>query len=215
MKIQPHSRLVMIGDSITAAGRIGTGQPAFGEDLGQGYVALVDSLLATSYPEHGIRIANAGISGNTVRDLQGRWQRDVVQLKPDWLSIMIGINDVWRHFDSPDHPEWHVDLPSFADCLEELISASRPRLKGLVLMTPYLIEPDRADPMRAMMDQYGAVVLSLAERYQAVPVKLQAEFDILLAGRTAATLADDRIHPNLSGHLAIARAFLKAVDFRL
>lgn len=98
MLVQPNSKLVMIGDSVTDCGRmhpIGEGpHPA----LGYGYVSFVDHLLLAAYPGHPIRIMNMGISGNTIRDLKGRWRRDVLNLAPDWLSICIGINDVWRRF---------------------------------------------------------------------------------------------------------------------
>ena len=69
--------------------------------LGRGYVMMVDALLGAVYPERMIRVINMGVSGNTTRDLKARWQRDVLDLKPDWLSIMIGANDVWRQYDSP------------------------------------------------------------------------------------------------------------------
>jgi lysophospholipase L1-like esterase len=75
-----------------------------GSGLGTGYVSLVDSLLRAAYPQGRIRMVNMGTSGNTVRDLAERWQTDVLDLEPDWLSIMIGINDVWRQFDSPLRP---------------------------------------------------------------------------------------------------------------
>jgi lysophospholipase L1-like esterase len=90
-----------------------------------------------------------------VRDLAGRWQSDVLNLKPDWVSIMIGIHDVWRQFDAPLQTEWHVSLDEYSSVLEQLVRTTRPQLKGLVLMTPYFIEPNRADPMRVMMDMYG------------------------------------------------------------
>src|SRR5690349_1984671 len=98
MIIQPDSKLVMIGDSITDCGRarpVGEGPY---EGLGAGYVALVDGLINAASPELRIRVVNMGISGNTVRDLKARWKSDVLDLEPDWLSVMIGINDVWRHF---------------------------------------------------------------------------------------------------------------------
>jgi len=108
MKIEPKTKLLMIGDSITDVGRarpIGEGR---NDELGKGYVSFVDALLNSVYPQAAIRVINMGISGNTVRDLKARWQTDVLNLKPDWLSIMIGINDVWRQFDSPKQTEHHV-----------------------------------------------------------------------------------------------------------
>lgn len=100
------------------------------QGVGKGYVALVDALLATAYPELSIRVTNMGIGGNTVRDLKARWQTDVIDLQPDWLTIMIGINDVWRQFDQPFIPESHVLLEEYEQTLEELVTATQQRLQA-------------------------------------------------------------------------------------
>lgn len=107
MKLQKNDKLLFIGDSITDCGRehpVGEGSSG----LGHGYVAQVYALLRSIYPELMLRIQNVGNSGNTIRDLKQRWERDVIDLKPDWLTIMIGINDVWRQFDRPLSADSHV-----------------------------------------------------------------------------------------------------------
>jgi lysophospholipase L1-like esterase len=181
--------------------------------LGTGYVSLVDSILKAAIPQQRIRITNMGISGNTVIDLRNRWQRDALDLAPDWLSIMIGINDVWRQFDSPLQPEWGVPLKIFRGTLTELVAAALPQVKGLILMTPYFIEPNRRDPMRVMMDSYGGAVKTLAEEVGAVLVDTQAAFDRVLTHLHPMSLAPDRVHPNQAGHMILARAFLNALSF--
>lgn len=213
MKIQPNTKLLMLGDSITDCGRVRPIAEASGDALGTGYVSLINACLTATSPQARIRIVNMGVSGNTVRDLAARWSSDVVGLNPDWLSILIGINDVWRQFDTRLQIEEHISLDEYARTLETLIRPTRPQLKGLVLMTPYFIEPNRADPMRAKMDEYAAVVRKLAERYQAILVDTQAAFDSVLAELHPMALAGDRVHPNLTGHMILARAFLKAVDY--
>lgn len=213
MKLQNNAKLVMIGDSITDAERTRpAGEGLFGA-LGRGYVAQIDALLQATYPGRMIRVVNQGESGNTVRDLKGRWQRDVLDKTPDWLSIMIGINDVWRQFDLPWQSEGHVLLPEYTATLEELVSRTRPHVQGLVLMTPFFIEPNRSDAMRALMDRYGDAVRTLAEKYDAIFVDVQAAFDEMLRAFHPGAVAWDRIHPTQAGHMAIARAFLKAVDY--
>jgi lysophospholipase L1-like esterase len=212
MKIHSNSTLLMIGDSITDCGRVRPVGESVGGDLGNGYVSLIHATLSATCPQLHIRIRNTGISGNTVRDLAARWQPDVLDLKPDWVSIMIGINDVWRQFDAPLQTEWHVSLDEYASVLAQLVRTTRPQLKGLVLMTPYFIEPNRADPMRAMMDRYGEVVRRLAGQYQAILVDTQAAFECVLTEVHPMALASDRVHPNLAGHMIHARAFLKALE---
>jgi len=213
MKLDKHSKLVMVGDSITDGGRAQPdGEGLFGA-LGTGYVSLIDSLLGAAYPALGVRIVNKGTSGNTVRDLEARWQADVLDQRPDWVSVMIGTNDVWRQFDSPTRPEQAVSLEEYGQILDALIARTRPDVKGLILLTPFYIEPNRADAMRARMDEYGAAVRAVAERHDALLVDTQASFDAALASCYPATLAWDRVHPSQTGHMILARAFLNAVGF--
>lgn len=204
----------MIGDSITDCGRAQPVGEGLGEALGRGYVALVDSLLTARYPHLGMRVINVGNSGNTVRDLKQRWERDVLALKPDWLSVMIGINDVWRQFDLPRQKEIHVGLEEYEQTLDELCAATRQQVSGLVLLTPYFIELNRKDAMRARMDQYGAAVKRLAKKHRAICVDTQAAFDRVLKHMHPMALAWDRVHPNQTGHTIIARAFLDAIGLQ-
>jgi lysophospholipase L1-like esterase len=213
VKIEKGSKLVMIGDSITDCDRAKPVGEGLFNALGNGYVNLVSGLLGVNYPELGIRVVNMGISGNTVRDLRARWKSDVLDLKPDWLSIMIGTNDVWRQFDCPFQTEWHVYLDEYEQILEELIKETQPLLKGLVLMTPFYIETNKTDFMRSRMDQYGSVVRKLAEKYHTYFVDTQAAFEEILKNYHSSYIAWDRVHPNTIGHMALAQAFLKEVEY--
>src|SRR4029453_7463195 len=130
LRFEAKTKLVMIGDSITDVGRarpIGEGRAD--DALGRGYVMMVDALLGAGYPERMIRVINMGVSGNTTRDLKARWQTDVLDLKPDWLSIMIGANDVWRQYDSPKQTERHVLIDEYEKNLVELVSSTKPLYK--------------------------------------------------------------------------------------
>lgn len=215
MKLVRGSKLVLIGDSITDAGRSkDAASEGLFDPLGRGYVTQVEALLSATYPERRIRVANVGCSGNTVRDLKERWERDVLALRPDWLSVFIGVNDVWRQFDLPRMRETHVGIREYERTLDALLARTRPGLSGLILMTPFFVEPNRRDPMRRRMDAYGAVVKKLAKRHDAVLVDVQAAFDRLLHHQHPASLAWDRIHVNQAGHMAIARAFLTAIGYK-
>jgi lysophospholipase L1-like esterase len=211
MKIAPHSKLVFIGDSITDCERARPiGEGLFGA-VGKGYVSLIEGFLGAIHPAHAIRIVNMGTSGNTVLDLRQRWQTDVIDLKPDWLSVMIGVNDVWRQFDVPRQTEIHVSPEAYARTLDELIGQTKSKVKGLICLAPFYIEPNRADPMRKRMDEYGAIVRRTAEKHGAMFIDTQAAFDGVLAHMHANAIAWDRVHPNIIGHAIIARAFLNAI----
>jgi lysophospholipase L1-like esterase len=213
MLIEPKSKLVMIGDSITDCGRQYPIGEASNDGLGNGYVSLVDALLKATYPGLQIRVINTGIGGNTVLDLEKRWESDVTALKPDWLSVMIGINDVWRQFDSQQEPKEVISRERYETTLEKLLRRTRPKLKGMILLAPYFIEPDRTDPMRAMMDTYGEVVQQLAVKQHAIFVDSQASMDIAMKDIPPTALALDRVHLNLAGHMILARAFLSTIGY--
>lgn len=214
MIVQPNSKLLFIGDSITDSDRprpIGESWPG---SLGNGYVNLVDALLRIRYPAHHLQLINMGVGGETVKDLKARWQTDVHDLQPDWLSIGIGINDVWWQFFAPHVPEKHIMLDEYRQTLEELVTTTQPMLKGLILMTPYYVEPDRSEPVRAMMDEYGAAVKRIAEKHHAILVDTQAAFDEVLQHEHSSAFAWDRVHPNnQAGHMVLARAFVRAIGY--
>jgi lysophospholipase L1-like esterase len=213
MKLQKGEKLLMIGDSITDANRARPVGEGLFDAVGKGYVSMVDALLGAVYPQLGIRIVNMGTSGNTVMDLKARWQTDVLDLKPDWLSVMIGDNDVWRQFDSPRQRETHVLPDQFENTYRSLLEITWPKIKGAVLMTPFYIEPNKTDAMRAQMDRYGAITQKLADEFKAIFVDTQAAFDAVLQSYYAATLSWDRVHPNHIGQAVIARAFLNGIGF--
>jgi len=211
MLLEPNCKILLIGDSITDAERARpAGEGLFGA-LGKGYVSLVDALLNNLHPALHQRVVNQGCSGHTVRDLKGRWDTDVIAHKPDFVSIMIGTNDVWRQYDSPNQKEWHVYPEEYESTLLGLVTKTQAATKGVILMTPFYVEPNKSDAMRARMDQYGLIVKSVARSQGTVFVNTQAAFDAILVHNYAATLAWDRVHPTLTGHMVIARAFLKGI----
>ena len=93
------------------------------------------------------------------------------------------------------------------------LRATLPRVKGMVLMTPYYMEPNAADLMRAKMDEYGAVVRQIAEKYGTLFVDTQARFNELFRYMHSTNIAWDRVHPNPTGHMLLARSLLNALDF--
>ncbi len=213
MQLDKNTKLVMVGDSIADCGRAQPVGEGLFEALGRGYVAQVDALLGCVYPALGVRVVNMGVGGNTVRDLEKRWQGDVLDLEPDWVSVMIGTNDVWRQFDSPSRTETHVGPDEYAETLDTLVTRTLPEVKHMVLMTPFYLEPSRADAMRARMDEYGGIVKEIAARHGTLLVDTQAAFDEVLQHLYPATLSWDRVHPSQTGHMIIARAFLQALEF--
>ena len=212
MLFESGDRIIFAGDSVTDMGHEGTGEGLF-EAVGRGYVRVVENLLEACYPQLTLRITNAGISGNTSRDLLARFERDVTARDPQWVSICIGINDVWRQFDTPGIPENAVSLEEYERNVEAMILQVKDRVKGIFLMTPYYMEPNQDDPMRARMDEYGAVCRRLAEKHGCIFVDIQAMYDRFFAYRHSSRIAWDRVHPNQMGATLMAREFLGHCGF--
>lgn len=202
MFFQAQQKIVFIGDSITDAGRR---EEAY-RPYGYGYVSQVHSLLLARYPELHLTVVNKGIGGNTVLDLQERWQSDVIAEQPHWLSVKIGINDAYRK----------VPLEQYRATLHALLEQTRRETEArLILLHPFLIYKDPMHRDRQQQAPYIAVVDELAREFDAVRVETQAAFDIALQETQESDWAADHVHPGGPGHAVIALAFLRAIGFEL
>ncbi len=210
MLLEDGQKILFAGDSVTDDGRarpVGEGNWAA---LGNGFVRLIDSCLAAEYPERKIHTVNMGISGNTSRDLLARWETDVNALKPDWVVLCIGFNDVWRQFDSPAVSEWAVSPQEYADNLRRMAENTKAKM---IWMTPYYLETNTEDAMRKRMDEYGGIMKKIAAEKGIPCIDLQKKFERLLKYRYPAYITWDRVHPGAVGSVVIARAFLETVGF--
>ena len=206
-------RIVFAGDSVTDMGSANPVGEGLFDNVGRSYVRVIENMLAVYYPEVFVRVTNSGISGNTSRDLLQRFDRDVVNLSPDWVSICIGINDVWRQFDSPAILDSHVSVEEYESNLETMVLKVKDRVKGIFLLTPYIIEPNREDMMRKRMDEYVAICRKLAEKHGCAFVDFQGMYEDYCKIRHSSYIAWDRIHPNQIGATLMAKEFLKKCDF--
>lgn len=206
MLFKDGDKIVFAGDSVTDDGRarpVGEGNV---NALGNGYVRLIDCFLNVDCPDKLFHLVNMGISGNTSRDLLKRWDTDITAASPDWVVLCIGFNDVWRQFDTPALPEYAVSKEEYRANLAKMADKTS---AGMIWMTPYYLEPNKADKMRSRMDEYGAVMKEEAAKRKIPCIDLQAEFENILRYRYPAYITWDRIHPGPVGSLIIARAFLR------
>ncbi|MEG0153110.1 MAG: SGNH/GDSL hydrolase family protein [Cellulosilyticaceae bacterium] len=214
MLITKDSTFIMVGDSVTDCGR----KRPDGEDIstgngwGDGYVNLVRSHLGAFYPQYGIRVINKGNSGEQSSDLLPRWEEDVLAYKPEWVSILMGINDVWRIFDSWNITQSHGNREVYEKSMRHVIENTLPVTKNIILMAPYFIESNKQDAMRQEMDAYGAICKQLADEYGLFFIDLQATFDSVLEHVHPMYFGWDRIHPNAIGHTLIAKKILEVIE---
>ena len=213
MIFENYDRIVFAGDSVTDMGSTHPVGEGLADSVGRGYVRVLESMFAAYYPEVFLRITNSGCSGNTSRDLLARFDRDVVDLKPDWVSICIGINDVWRQFDSPAILDSHVLPDEYESNLEKMILKVKDSVKGIFILSPYIIEPNTEDMMRKRIDEYVEISRRLAEKHGCVFVDFQRMYEKYCKTRHSSYIAWDRIHPNQIGATLMAKEFLKVCDF--
>lgn len=216
MMFKDFDRIVFAGDSITDMGSVQpVGDGSMWDNLGRSYVRIVDNMLAAYYPEVRVRVTNSGINGDSSSDLLARFDRDVLDLDPDFVSICIGGNDCWRQFDSPSQKDQHIAPDEYRENVRKMIEKAKAKecVRKIFILSPYYMEPLRDDPMRARMDEYGAACRGLAEEYDVEFIDLQAMFDKYFKYRHSSFIAWDRIHPNQIGATLIAKEFLSRCGF--
>ena len=211
LAIRDGQKVVFIGDSITDRGRRAEAAP-----LGAGYVRDIVALITCRYPERKIRFINEGIGGDVVTGLRERWDDDLLVHKPDWVSVMIGINDLHRTLrGAPEAVPPDLYREAYTQCLERTAENTSAKL---ILMDPFYMSR-AADPhsWRAkaieLLDEYIAVVTDLAEKFGATHIRLNEMFRRVLEHKASDFICPEPVHPNPVGHLMIAHEWLKAVNW--
>ncbi|BAM04208.1 SGNH/GDSL hydrolase family protein [Phycisphaera mikurensis] len=204
------------GDSITDTGRDRSiAEANQTEALGRGYALLASARLLAAFGPSGVRCLNRGVGGDKAFQLADRWQADCLGLKPDVLSLLIGVNDTWHGLAGGDGiPE--ATLPRFAHHVDFLLGSVREQNPEAVLVVcdPFAV-PAGAGAELAFEPELGErrkILGKAAKKHDAVRVRFQEVLDQrLAAGVAAADLAADGVHPTLYGHAVMAAAWLGAV----
>ena len=210
-QIKNHQTILFAGDSITDCGRRADFYPR-----GNGYVRFFHELLAIREPEKHVTIINKGISGNTVVDMAGRWTDDVLRMRPDWLSILIGINDLHRYLRKA---ETSVPPKLFAEIYQQILQRTLDKLPKcrIILLEPFYIssEDNPNSPRQAvlkLLPEYIAVVHKLSRQYKTRLVRTQQMFQKIIRTQPADFFCPEPVHPNPAGHLAIADAVYEGLS---
>ncbi len=210
--INPNSTILFQGDSITDTGRNREiAEPNRGAALGSGYANLIASRLLQERPQDNLRFFNRGISGNRVTDLYARWKVDGINLQPDLISILIGVNDTWHEFMYGNG----VEVDRYTTIYRMLLDYTKQRLPDvqLVLCEPFVLPCGVVtEGWIAEMAERRQVVRQLASDYRAIFVPFQSMFDKALAQAEAAYWAADGVHPTPAGHRLMADTWLDALQ---
>lgn len=208
MQIKTKESILFIGDSITDCGRRTTDRP-----LGQGYVKFFTDLLILREPTMQISVMNKGIDGDVVAGLRNRWQDDVLYNRPDWLFIKIGINDLHRTLmKSPDA----IPPDIFREVYEDIITKTKtalPKCK-MVLIDPFYISRDNSKnsfchEVLQLLPEYLKIVSKLSKKHKTYHLTTHEIFQRLLNDHEPDAFCPEPVHPNQTGHLAIAEFLYK------
>jgi len=200
-------RVLFQGDSITDCGRSREDE----SNKGRGYATLVISRLG--YDEPGVyEFFNRGIASEKVTDIYRRIKEDIIDLKPDYLSILVGVNDAWYYLKE----ENGVSCEEYEQVYDRLIrevTEALPHIKIMILesfVTPGKQTKDDWEALRAEVEKRGAVAKRIAEKYNLTFVPLQAKFDAMIEKQPEPYWTWEGVHPTEPGHELIAREWMKA-----
>jgi acyl-CoA thioesterase-1 len=206
MPFKAKDKIVFIGDSITDKGR--KKDPL---KLGSGYVRILHDYLTVQYPELSLKVINEGVSGNRVIDLEKRWRMDVLDHRPQWISISIGINDVWRQLDSPDAEQVYPDRfeTVYRNLLKQTLELTNCRV---ILMQPTVIKEYTDSTGNCLLKPYVNIVDRLADEFNAVLVPTHQSFIEFIQCETGKDLTTDGVHMTTLGDTLMSSTWIKALN---
>lgn len=214
IKFNQNDVILFQGDSITDAGRDKKKEEANSPNvLGSGYALLTASQLLLKQAQLNLNIYNKGISGNKVYQLKERWQEDCIRLKPNVLSILIGVNDFW-HTLAKDNP-YKGTIETYKNDLKSLLENTLKQLPNtkLIIGEPFAVKNVKAvtDEWFPAFDEYKSAAREIANEFKATFIPYQQVFDEAAKHAPASYWTGDGVHPSLAGAALMAQAWLKAV----
>ncbi len=205
-------RILFQGDSITDCGRKNIGDSAglHLNGLGPGYPMMIAAKLLCTYPEIEWDFINRGCSGHRIVDLYGRWKDQTINLEPDVLSILVGVNDSWHELMNRNG----VEVPRYARFYRELLEWTKKELPDIkfVLMDPFVFTLiGETLKLADEIAERRAVVAELAKEFDAIHIRLQDIFDKACKRAPVTHWSADGVHPSMAGQYLITEEWCKAV----
>ncbi|WP_428307933.1 SGNH/GDSL hydrolase family protein [Lacipirellula sp.] len=211
----PNGRRILFqGDSITDAGRQrdANAVKSLSDELGNGYAWLAGSQLLVDYPDAGIALLNRAVSGSTLQGMAERWQADCIDLKPDFVSVLIGVNDASRALETNTIEQ---SLERFETDYHALLALTKQSLPGvkLIVCEPFVLRCGVInDKWFPMFGQFRQAVRTVAARADAVLVPLQEMMDRAVALAPPERWAADGVHATMDGASLMAHVWRSAID---
>lgn len=206
MTFKHNQKVMLIGDSITQDGRFD--DPS---GVGSGYVRHIHDYFMARHPELNLHIVNQGVSANRVTDLHARWDKDVIRQNPDWLSVSIGVNDVWRQLDNPGMDQVYPDEfeRTYRTILQETVNKTDARL---IIMEPTIIEENSQSEGNMKLKDYVAITKTLSKEFNAIHIPMHGAFIDYINRYPENTLTVDGVHMNPLGRMLMTMTWLAYID---
>jgi lysophospholipase L1-like esterase len=213
IKLTKEQVILFQGDSITDSGR-NKEDTGFNtaRNLGSGYPMLAGAAILNKYEALNLKIFNKGISGNKVFQLAERWDKDCLELKPDVLSILIGVNDIWHKLNGTYNGTAEIYRNDYIALLERTMKAL-PNVK-LIICEPFAVKGVKAvdDKWYPEFFDYQKAAKDIAKQFRATFIPLQSVFDEAQKRAPGSYWTGDGVHPSLAGAQLMAKAWMKALE---
>ena len=212
MKWNTNDVVLFQGDSITDKGRSRTDvNTKTAQALGYGYAFLTAGQLLAQYPQANLQFFNRGISGNKVYQLADRWQTDALDLKPNLLSILVGVNDFWHTLTQG----YKGTVDTYKDDYKKLLDRTKQALPDtkLIIGEPFCVWGGRAisSAWFPKFADYRLAAREVASLYHAAFIPYQSIFEEALQHAPAAYWTLDGVHPSIAGEALMAEAWLQTL----
>lgn len=197
------------GDSITDCGRNRNND----REMGMGYPTVVGATLGEKYPDE-YKFLNRGVSGDRVIDLYARIKADIINLKPAYMSILIGVNDVWHEVGGKNGLSTEKYEKIYSMLIEE-VREELPEIK-IFILEPFITEGTAIDESHDFfwtdVKKKAEAAKRIAEKYDLVFVPLQDKFDEACTKMPADNWTWEGVHPTVAGHGIIAKALMTSFE---
>lgn len=207
-------KIVFFGDSITDCNRDYNANNGTYEQLGTGYVREIATELFINYRDK-YQCVNKGINGHRIDDLLNRVDQDVISLKPEIAMIMVGINDVWRHYDSHLSDMHQIGIEDFKSIYIDVVKKLQSASIEVMLSTCFFLELSLDNPMRQDVDAYNKVIREIAVEYHCDFFDAQSEMEQFFSEMGSYMISSDRVHLNHVGNTYLGKKLYGFIVNRL
>ena len=200
-------KILFQGDSITDAGRDRKNY----HDLGSGYPKYAAEFINQAHPDMDIEFINLGKSGNRTGQLFDRLHQDVIEIQPDIVSILIGINDIWHRyaFDMVATYDEQIEL-NYRCILKELRDKTNAKI---MIISPFLLDCNDKDQIREDLKSVLPIIKKIADEYADVYVPLNEYFDEAMKTMPEPSYYSlDGVHPNTNGAVFIGKIYSETIE---